>query len=564
MKRNYITLSLLCCMAMSMTARERTVAEMKQAALGVIGRSVVGKKSAPLNAEALQVLSQKSQLTVLGTQTGGFAVIANDDSFSPVLGYSTNASDGEVAPGFLWWMDEMNSTLEQALANGETLTPVKLDSSYKTSVPTLLTSTWGQSAPYNNLTPVYPGDNGDEHYVVGCVATAMAQIMRYHKYPEHGEGSRRYRFAPGGDVAAVTLSANFGETTYDWDDMLDDYSGTYTDAQAEAAALISFHCGVSVKMMYTKDGSGSYSSDAVDALRTYFNYHPSIKHFNRDYFPKKEWMNLVYRELSDGCPILYGGQSTSGGHSFVVDGYNEEGLVSVNWGWNGAQDGYYDIGSLNSFSSQQTLVQVRRADDTRFTQPYTSNWGFASAVEGSYSNGTVTMTGGTAYQLDTDPFTGSICLMALNTETGNTTKLGTIKSGISKMLYGKALTLSAVQFSTSLLSNGKYRIYFASQVDGETTCQPIRAKETVRNSYILTITDDKVTLKADNDANWTGINAVAIADDTRTSADTTVRVYDTTGRLVYYAPKALYNDNDIPAKGVLIVKQGIQTKKILK
>ena len=85
----------------------------------------------------------------------------------------------------------------------------------------------------------------------------------------------------------------------------------------------------------------------------------------------------------------------------------------------------------------------------------------------------------------------------------------------------------------------------------------------MRNSYILTV-GDKVTLKADNDANWTGVESVAIADDTRTSADNTVRVYDTTGRLVYYAPQSLYNENDIPVKGVLIVKQGTQTKKIFK
>ncbi len=565
MKKNYITLSLLLGVALSVSARERTVAEMKQAALGVIGQSVVGKKSAPLNAEALQVLDQKSQLTVLGTQGGGFAVIANDDNFSPVLGYSENPGNGEVAPGFLWWMNEMNASLEQTLANGGSNEPVKLDASYKTEVPQMLTSTWGQGAPYNSLTPVYPGDNGDEHYVVGCVATAMAQVMLYHKYPVHGEGSRSYRFAPGGGVAAVTLSANFGEATYDWDNMLDNYTGTYTDAQAQAAALISFHCGVSVKMTYTKDGSGSYSSDAVDALRKYFTYNPNIKFFNRDYFPRKEWMNIVYRELSDGCPILYGGQSTSGGHAFVLDGYNAQGLVRVNWGWNGAQDGYFDIGSLNGFSSQQTIVQVRLPDDTSFTQPYTSNWGLAGAIEASYSSssGLVSITGNTAYQLDVDPFTGSICLVALNTETGSVTNLGAVVSGISKKKFGQALALGTAQFSASSLPQGKYRIYFASKVDGESTYQPVRAKETVRNSYILTI-GDKVTLKADNDGNWTGIGSVAIADDTRTSADDTVRVYDTTGRLVYYAPASLYNEDDIPAKGVLIVKQGTQTKKILK
>ena len=563
MKRNYITLSLLLGVALSMTARERTVAEMKQAALSVIGQSVVGKKSAPLNAEAIQVLNKKSQLTVLGTQNGGFAVIANDDAFSPILGYSENSGNGETAPAFLWWMNEMNATLEQALANGETNEPVKLDAAYRPSVSQLVTSVWGQGTPNNNLTPVYPGEKGDEHYVVGCVATAMSQIMRYHKYPIHGEGSRSYRFAPGGGVAAVTLSANFGEATYDWDNMLDDYSGSYTDAQAQAVALISLHCGISVKMTYTKDGSGSYSSDAVDALRKYFKYNSNIKYFNREFFPKKEWMDLIYRELNDNCPILYGGQSSSGGHAFVLDGYNENGFVHVNWGWNGAQDGYFDIGSLNGFSSQQTLVQMRLPDDTRFTQTYTSNWGLSSNINASISNGVVTVNGGTAYQMDVDPFSGSIYLMASNTETGKVVPLGTVVSGISKKKFGAGLNLNAATFTASNLGKGKFRIYFASLANGTNDYQPLRGKETVRNSYILTV-DDKVTLKADNDGNWTGIDAVTITDDTRVSADNTVRVYDTAGRLVYYAPKSLYNDNDIPSKGIFIVKQGTNTKKIIK
>ena len=258
-------------------------------------------------------------------------------------------------------------------------------------------------------------------------------------------------------------------------------------------------------------------------------------------------------------------ESRRGGHAFLLDGYNEKGLVRVNWGWNGSQDGYFDIGSLNGFSSQQTIVQMRLPNDTRFTQTYTSNWGLAASIEASYSSSSdlVSVTGNTAYQLDVDPFTGSICLMALNTETGRVMNIGKVVSGISKKKFGSGINIGTAQFSASSLPKGKYRIFFASIVEGESTYQPVRAKETVRNSYILTV-GDKVTLKADNDANWTGVESVAIADDTRTSADNTVRVYDTTGRLVYYAPQSLYNENDIPVKGVLIVKQGTQTKKIFK
>lgn len=568
MKRNFLTLALLLGVALSMQARQRTVAEMKSAAFSVIGRNVSGKPSAPANVQALQVLGQNSQLTVLGTQTGGFAVIANDDSFSAVLGYSDNQYSSNPAPAFVWWMNAMNESLEKALANGESVEPVKRDAAYKTSVPALLTSIWGQGEPYNNMTPVYPGDNGDEHYVVGCVATAMAQVMRYHKYPEVGEGSRSYRFAPGGGVSAVTLKANFGETHYDWDNMLDSYpEGSYTDTEADAAALISSHCGIAVKMTYTKDGSGSYSEEALKALRSYFRYNPNIKYFNRDYYPKDEWMNLVYRELSDGCPIIYGGQSTSGGHCFVLDGYNAQGLVHVNWGWNGQMDGYFDIGSLNGYSTNQTLVQARLLNDSNFPDTYYSIWGLPQKVEASKTAaGVVTIKSQQAYQMDVDPFTGGIYVIAINQETGTVYPVAVASSNISNMKFGYGVSLSGgASFDATTLPNGTYRICFASKSVNESSYRAIRSKESVRNSYTLTV-GETITLTPDRDSNWTatvtGIESVS--DNVNAASDGIVRVFDTTGRLVYHASKSLFNVNDIPAKGILVVKDGTEVKKILK
>lgn len=568
MKRNFLTLTLLLGVALSMQARQRTVAEMQSAAFSVIGQGVNGKKNAPLNAQALRVLKQSSQLTILGGQTGGFAVIANDDAFSPVLGYSDTDFSANPAPGFLWWLNAMNESLEKSLADGVDNAPVKRNAAMKAAVAQLMTSEWGQDVPYNNLTPVYPGDDGtDKHYVVGCVATAAAQIMRYHKYPEQGQGRRSYRFAPGGGVTAVTLSANFGETTYDWDNMLDNYTGSYTEEQAQAAALISSHFGIAVKMTYTKDGSGSYSTDAALALRDYFRYSPNLKYYSRDYYPKDEWMNMVFRELNDGCPILYGGQSTSGGHAFVLDGYDASGKVHVNWGWNGSMDGYFDIGSLNTYSSQQSLVQVRLPNDPNFPDGPRSIWALPEQLTATVSNGRVTVSATRAWQLDIDAFTGSIDVIAINQATGEVLPVASVVT-LSNIKYGSGITLSnGYSFDATTLDEGTYRICFASKSTTEKTYQPIRSKETVRNSYLLTV-GSRVTLKADPSsnwsANWTGIDGIAVSDNATGASDGNVRVFDTTGRLVYQASKALYNEKDIPAKGILIVKDGTTAKKILK
>lgn len=569
MKRNFLTLTLLLGVALSMQARQRTIAEMKSAAMSVIGQGVSGKANAPQNAQALQVLNQSSQLTVLGTQAGGFAVIANDDAFAPVLGYSDSNYSADPAPAFLWWMNAMNESLEKSLADGTDNAPVKRNAAMKAAVAPLITSVWGQGTPYNNLTPVYPGDNGqDEHYVVGCVATAAAQIMRYHKYPEKGQGRRTYRFAPGGGVTAVTLTANFGETTYDWDNMLDDYTGSYTAEQAQAAALISSHFGIAVKMTYTKDGSGSYSNDAALALRDYFCYSPYLKYYSRDYYPKDEWMNMVFRELNDGCPILYGGQSTSGGHAFILDGYDASGKVHVNWGWNGSMNGYFDIGSLNSYSTAQSLVQVRLPNDPSFPDGPRSIWALPEQLTATVSNGRVTLSASRAWQLDIDAFTGSLYIIAINQDTGEVLPVATVASGLSGIKFGNGVTLSnGYSFDATTLAKGTYRVCFASKSTTEPTFQPIRSKENIRNSYLLTV-GDRVTLKADPSSNWsadwTGIDGITVSGDTTGASDGIVRVFDTTGRLVYQASKALYNEKDIPAHGILIVKDGTTAKKILK
>ena len=242
---------------------------------------------------------------------------------------------------------------------------------YPPSVAPLLSSTWGQRAPYNFMCPLkdptpWGGYQPDElHCRVGCVAVAMGQIMRYHQWPDQGEGGNSVVY-PVLSMNAHTFSVDFSEANYDWNNMIDDYSGDYTEAQARAVAQLLYHCAVASNMLFERTFSFSTNFTAGDALVKYFHYDGNrMQTRMRSDYSRDEWLNMVREELSQGRPIFYEAISislTEGiyAHSFVIDGYNEDGLVHVNWGWYGHEDGYYDIDLLDPpgyrFNSYQDMI----------------------------------------------------------------------------------------------------------------------------------------------------------------------------------------------------------------
>lgn len=494
-------------------ARQRTQAEMKAAALNVIAPHGTGARSIG----DIKVLESGTQLSLVGFENGSFAVIANDDTFSPVLGYTTVGNSGAGhAPGFLWWLETMNKSLEDMLANGATPARVARSSSSRTAVEPLLTTKWGQGAPYNNLCPEYTDGGETKKYVTGCVATAMAQVMNYHKYPVQGTGSTSYQFNTGDGT--VRLSADFGGTVYDWDNMLDDYStAQYSDVSATAVATLMYHCGVSIQMQYSRDGSGAMSYMACRALKNYFGYSANIGCLYRDYFNEEEWMQIIYRELSDGCPIIYGGSTSSNaGHSFVLDGYDEDGLVSVNWGWNGLDNGYFDVAYMNSYSEAQDMVVVRTANDTRFTDRYQSIWGLYNSltVSRSGNNLTVGEMGLACFDTDDiDGFCGKVSLVAENLGNGDVTDLQDIIDNSDFYRYGFSDYFNCPTVSIAALPDGEYRLYPASMSEYSDQWCPVRSKEGIRNSYLLTVSGSAVTLTPESSSAWTDIVALPAPDE---------------------------------------------------
>lgn len=540
MKKIFISLFLVALATNVTLAKQRTLAEMKSEAVKVITSS---DANAPLKAKALQgvkVLHSETQLSLVGFENGAFAVIANDDAFQPVLGYTTGRVGAEHAPGFVWWLETMNKSLEDQMAEGKTQAKVQRASDVKAAVAPLIKTKWGQGAPYNNMCPEYTVGGTTRRYVTGCVATSMAQVMNYHGYPTKGTGSTSYRYTPQGG-ATLTLRANFGTTSYDWANMVDDYSkGGYTTAQAEAVATLMSHCGIAVHMNYNASGSGAMSHVACRALKKYFNYSAKIGCLYREFFHVDEWMNIIYKELSDGCPVIYGGNSTTGGHSFVFDGYDEDGLVSVNWGWEGVDDGYFDIASLNGYNDIQDMVIVRLPDDDRMTQDYTYLWASQSQFYVTQSGNTLTVNDAALVCMETtaflslegdEEFRGNVAFVATDLSTGNLTVLAAVVDNNDAFQYGQGVTINNLKADISSLPVGEYRLYFASRSVEEAAAgenwNPLRSKEGVSNSYILTVTSSGASLRQEDSSAWTGIDNVEAAE-----AKADGRVYSIDGRYV--------------------------------
>lgn len=271
----------------------------------------------------------------------GYMILSADDVASPVLGYADSGSFDmqNISPQMKWWLEQYADQIEYAVKSGISSTQdvTRADA----AIAPMVKTRWNQSAPYNDQCPVYPATGRKS--VTGCVATAMAQVMNYWKFPDVGKGTANYRPTN----FSSNLIMDFTQTKFDWNNMLNDYvPGNYNTTQAAAVATLMKACGYSVQMNYSSSASGATSYNMGKALINNFNYNKNISYEQRNYYTTSEWNQMVYEELAAGRPVLYGGQSDGGGHQFVCDGYND-GFYHINWGWGGMSDGYFKLESLN-------------------------------------------------------------------------------------------------------------------------------------------------------------------------------------------------------------------------
>ena len=269
----------------------------------------------------------------------GFVVIAGDDKMGKVLAYSKEASIdmANLNPEARYLFDTYRQVYEE-LGKNKTLT-TRAGAATKTvdAVQTLLKSKWGQDYPYSKLT----------QYVTGCVATAVAQVMYYHKWPAQGKGQESYTVKFDNTVR----SADFTKSHYDWDNMLPDYNRrNITTKQEDAVALLMNDVGIATNMQYTDRASGTQSYMAERALRNYFDYDASM--VTRSYEGIDNFIEIVKKELRNGFPLYISGDSkTGGGHAWVCDGFDEEDRFHMNFGWNGQANGYYSLATLSVTST---------------------------------------------------------------------------------------------------------------------------------------------------------------------------------------------------------------------
>ena len=271
----------------------------------------------------------------------GCMLVSADDAGTPLLGYSeTNRFSTDNMPDNLAsWLEYYSDEIENA-RGGVPYTVIKTRAGEKAEIKPMVTSQWDQMDPYNSECPTLNG----RACVTGCVATAMAQVMNYWQYPQTGKGSNTYTPAALGQQ----LSMDFSKVTFDWGHMRDTYPRNgYSATEKHAVATLMKACGYSVSMNYTNWESGAYSKNIMGALTNNFGYDQGVRQVLRSgYSSQDEWNDMIYNELATTGPVIYGGQSTSGGHSFVCDGYDGNGYFHINWGWSGMSDGYFLLNEL--------------------------------------------------------------------------------------------------------------------------------------------------------------------------------------------------------------------------
>lgn len=445
----------------------------------------------------------------VGTENG-YVIVSGSDLTPQVLAFSGKGSFKEetMPANMKTWLDGYADQIAY-LENTKGKYQAPRQQVQRSAVDPLLTSTWGQGVPYNNMCPTDPSTGN--RCVTGCVATALAQVINYHKYP-----SQTIAAIPGYTTETLGISMpQISITTIDWDNMLDSYSGSSTTAQKNAVAQLMLLCGQATVMDYNIASAGGSGADmALDAkaLQTYFGYDKTVRVLDRNAFSTITWESLIYDELAVGRPVLYGGLSTGGGHAFVVDGYDGNGLFHINWGWNGDSDSYFLLSVLNPYNNsaigssssndgfsfeQSAVVGIQHGSDNiipeRFTIYGISNTGNTSYTRSSSSTnfaGINIKMEGYNRSSDTHSFMLNLALVDIEDSV-----IGTIANSIDvgsvNFNYGGTLTFSDCSFGANL-PDGEYYIVPVSQSENSTEWEPCWKSNVYRIK--ATISDNKLML----------------------------------------------------------------------
>ena len=285
---------------------------------------------------------------------GGFVIHSGDERTVPILARADKGEfkEDNMPEHIKYWLDRyvrqidgisktthksVASPLEMDMGNETFADDIKYN---RTPIGPLIKTRWNQGSPYMDLCPVYNG----ERCPTGCLATAMAQIMFFHQWPQDFTDTVRAFKAKEINMEIPS----FKPTIFDWEDMKISYRADEKDDNAVATLMA--YCGASVETHYRPRVSGAFTYRAANALKDVFGYDPTtVKYVDKEDqgYSDEQWEQLIYNELAQGRPVLLTGQSTDGGHAFVCDGYDGNGLFHINWGWGGTCDGYFRMTVMN-------------------------------------------------------------------------------------------------------------------------------------------------------------------------------------------------------------------------
>ncbi|MBR3479570.1 MAG: C10 family peptidase [Prevotella sp.] len=400
--RTATTLLAIICSALSWAdnVSEEHAMQLAQSFVNHHKTTAASPRRAPGTTHEVTPAGQISGLYVFNVvNDGGFVIVSNDDRTTPILGFSDSGSlDTENIPSNMraWlqgYADEIAWVKTQSgMSTQSVLLNTPRRSNGHNAVAPLLSTQWNQSAPYYNQTPYYK-KNADgsieyrkdyksdySHCATGCVATAMAQVMNYHKWPTaQVAGVPGYTWGKAG----IDLDA-LGSVTFDWNNMLNSYKSSYNTAQANAVSTLMKYCGWSVEMDYGPE-SGSNSENVAYALKRYFSYNTTTTQvISRTFYTYDNWVEIIYHEVNNSRPVVYSGHSSGGGHEFVCDGYkytNGTDFFHINWGWGGLSDNYFVLSALDP--DQQGI------GGSSSTDGYRSNQDAVIGIQKNDANGTV-------------------------------------------------------------------------------------------------------------------------------------------------------------------------------
>jgi hypothetical protein len=330
-----------------------------------IGANFISNKAEKSNPQLNLFHTEKGDdgqpnLYIFNVEGGGFVIVSASKYFRPVLAYSTKHSyEGDIPEPAMYFINNYSKNIDYCEEHGIFMN-ADVDKEWKSlenndlpaaknakTVNPLTQTTWNQDYPYNYYAPSSWGPGG--HCYAGCVACAMAQIMKYWDHPVHGHGSHSYTHSTYG-----VQSANFEETIYNWDIMPNSLGWQATDA-AKAVALLMYQCAVSVDMNFGPDGSGAMSKDVETAMRKYFGYCAAV-YKERTQYSEDEWIALLKSELDKSQPVYFSGSSDSGGgHAIVCDGYDSNDYFNFNLGWGYGGD-YYSINDVAGYHNNEAIV----------------------------------------------------------------------------------------------------------------------------------------------------------------------------------------------------------------